>query len=249
MEHTVIFLPGIIAPAEVRYAALMELLPDVRSVLHNLAVYEDDEPPAGYSISTEVDALDRAADEAGLERFHLFGHSGGGAVGLAYASVRADRLVSLAVDEPAYDFTDAGEAGYGWDEFDAAKLLPPDEAMVAFMKLQVAPDVELPPPPFDTPPPWMAKRPAGIDAFTDALRRHRVEEAQYTAFSKPVYFSRGSRTHARWGPMQDRLARAFPDFTGEVFEGLHHLNPAHQNDPARVAPTLLEFWERAESLR
>ena len=46
--------------------------------------------------------------------------------------------------------------------------------------------------------------------------------------------------------MQDRLAATFPDFTGEIFDGLHHLNPAHQDDPARLVPTLLAFWERAE---
>src|SRR5215207_9171843 len=60
MEHAVIFLPGIIAPAAVRYSALVEQLPGVRSLMHDLAVYDGDEPPADYSISAELDALDRA---------------------------------------------------------------------------------------------------------------------------------------------------------------------------------------------
>ena len=47
--------------------------------------------------------------------------------------------------------------------------------------------------------------------------------------------------------MHERLALAFPDLTGEVFADRHHLNPAHQNDPAVLVPTLLAFWERAES--
>jgi pimeloyl-ACP methyl ester carboxylesterase len=247
MDHSVVFLPGIIAPAEIRYRALVDRLGGIRSVISDLAVYDHDEPPEGYSISTELDALDRSADEAGLERFHLFGHSGGGAVGLAYAAERGDRLVSLAVDEPASDFTAEGDAVYGWPEFDGALALPAKTAMPAFMRLQVAPDVDLPPPPDGPPPSWMAKRPAGIAAFVHALRNHRIDEAQYGRFASPVYFSRGSRTHPRWEAMQERLAMAFPDFAGEVFDGLHHLDPAHQNDPARVAPTLSAFWGGAEA--
>jgi hypothetical protein len=47
--------------------------------------------------------------------------------------------------------------------------------------------------------------------------------------------------------MQTRLAGWFPDFTGEVFEGLHHLNTSHQAEPDRVAATLVPFWEGAET--
>ena len=248
MEHGVIFLPGIIAPAAIRYAALIEHLPSVRSLVHDLAVYEGDAPPAAYSISTEVEALDRVANAAGLDRFHVFGHSGGGAVALAYTTERGERLVSLAVDEPASDFTAQGDEVYGWPEFDLALALPSDEAMPAFMRLQVAPDVTLPESPGGSPPPWMAKRPAGIAAFVAALKSHHIGEDQYARFAAPVYFSRGSRTHSRWAAMQVRLAGVFPDFTGEVFEGLHHLNPAHQAEPERVAATLSQFWERAETL-
>jgi pimeloyl-ACP methyl ester carboxylesterase len=249
MERAVIFLPGIIAPAEVRYGALIQQLRGTRSLIHDLAVYDHDEPPDGYSIPMELDALDRTADQAGLEQFHVFGHSGGGAVALAYAATRGDRLVSLAVDEPASDFTAEGQAVYGWPEFDEALALPAEAAMPAFMRLQVANDVDLPPPPDEPPPPWMSKRPAGIAAFVEALRNHHVDEDQYRSYAAPVYFSRGSRTHPRWEAMQQRLAGAFPDFTAEVFDGLHHLNPAHQAEPARVALTLSALWERAESRR
>lgn len=243
----VVFLPGIIAPAAIRYGPLLERLSDVDAVVRDLAVYDDHEPPGNLSITTELDSLDRAADDAGFARFHLFGHSGGGAVGLAYAAARGDRLLSLAVDEPASDFTVEGDASYGWPEFDAALQLPPAEAMGAFMRLQVAADVTLPEPPGGDPPPWMAKRPAGIRAFVGAIRRHRIEPDEYARFAPPVYFSRGSRTHPRWETMEMRLARLFPDFTSEVFEGLHHLNPAHQTDPDRVAETLMVFWTRAEA--
>jgi pimeloyl-ACP methyl ester carboxylesterase len=247
MRCPVIFLPGIITPAAIRYGPLVERLTGVEVLVRDLAVYDDDEPPGNLSIKTELDALDRAADEAGFTRFHLFGHSGGGAVGLAYAAARGERLQSLSVDEPATDFTAEGDASYGWPEFDAALQLPPGESMAAFMRLQVAADVTLPPPPGGDPPPWMAKRPAGIRAFVGAIRRYRVEPAEYERFASPVYFTRGTRTHPRWEAMETRLARFLPDFTSEAFEGLHHLNPAHQADPDGFAPTLMAFWERAEA--
>jgi hypothetical protein len=144
----------------------------------------------------------------------------------------------VAVDEPAFDMTAEGDEVYGWPAFDEAVRLPPSESMAAFMQLQVADDVILPEPPAGNPPPWMEKRPAGIRAFVGALRRHKVEPAECAAFPSPVYFGRGSRTHPRWEAMQTRLAGLFPDFTGEVFEGLHHLNTSHQAEPDRVAATL-----------
>jgi pimeloyl-ACP methyl ester carboxylesterase len=247
MRDPVVFLPGIIAPGAIRYGPLVERLADVDVVVRDLAVYDDNEPPHDFSIDTELVALDRAVDDAGFTKFHLYGHSGGGAVALAYAVSRGDRVQSLAVDEPASDMTVEGDAVYGWPEFDAALLLPPAEVMAAFMRLQVAADVILPAPPPGNPPPWMVKRPAGVRAFVDALRRHRVEPSDYAGFASPVYFSRGSRTHPRWEAMQTRLGGLFPDFTSEVFEGLHHLNTSHQAEPDRVAATLTAFWERSET--
>jgi len=241
----VVFLPGIIAPAAVRYAPLLAELPDIRSALKDLEVYRDAAPADTYSMTTEIDAIGSAADESGFDQFHLYGHSGGGAIALAYAAAQPQRLLSLAVDEPALDFTDEGNRTYGWDQFDHASTLPPAEAMAEFMRLQVATGVELPAPTVP-PPPWMSERPAGIRAFTTAARRHRVVPDSYRAFEAPVYFSRGSRSHPRWAAMQQRLADVFPDFTAEVYEGLHHLNSSHQAQPARVAASLRTLWTRAE---
>jgi len=249
IAHPVVLLPGIIAPVAVRYGALVEHLSDATVVLRELAVYATDAPPPDYTITTELDALDAAADAAGLDRFHVYAHSGGGAVALAYAAARGDRLVSLAVDEPASDFTPDGHAEAGWYEWDATSSLAPEQSTRAFLQLQVAADVVLPDPPPGPPPPWMALRHAGIQAFTGAIRTYHVAPAEYAAFGAPVYFSRGSRTHPRWAQMQNRLAALFPDFTGEVYEGLHHLNTSHMAEPARVAATLTRFWERSERAR
>src|SRR2546427_11006843 len=71
MRYPVIFLPGIIAPAAIRYGPLVERLADVDVVVRDLAVYDDDEPPPDFSIDTELVALDRAADDAKIDKFHL----------------------------------------------------------------------------------------------------------------------------------------------------------------------------------
>jgi pimeloyl-ACP methyl ester carboxylesterase len=169
----VLFLPGIIAPAKSRYAPLLAELPGVQCVLKDLEVYRDSAPPEDYSITIEIDGLDRAADEAGFDRFHLYGHSGGGAIALAYVAARPHRVLSLAVDEPAMDSRTRANRTYGWDGFDHALTLPPAEVMREFMRLQVAAGVELPAG-SGPPPPWMANRLAGIQAFIAAARRYRV---------------------------------------------------------------------------
>lgn len=243
MAINLVLLPGIVLPAALRYDGLLQRLAGVNAVVKDLEVYRHPEPPSDFSIADEVDGLGRAADEAGFDRFHVYGHSAGGAVALAFAAARPERLCSLAVDEPASDFTDDCNASYGWEEFDRASALPTAEATRAFLALQVSSGVELPPPPPGPPPPWMAQRPAGIRAFIRALRSHHVEPDVYRRFSTPVYYSRGSLTHPRWERMEKRLSKLFPRFSSEVFEGLHHLNTSHQAEPERVATRLRAFWQ------
>ena len=243
MAQAVFFLPGIIAPAARRYELLVDQLVDVNAVMKDLEVYRGEAPPAAYSIAAEMDGLLRVADEAGVDRFHLYGHSAGGAVALAFAVAHPDRLLTLAIDEPASDFTDEGNAEYGWADFDRALQMPPTESMREFLKLQVASGVALPPPP-EVQPPWMVKRAAGVRAFIEALRAHHVAADAYREFEKPVYFSWGSLTHSRWKSMEQRLSTLFPNFTSEMFEGLHHLNTSHMAEPQRVAARLTALWQR-----
>jgi pimeloyl-ACP methyl ester carboxylesterase len=243
----VIFLPGIIAPAAVRYAPLLEQLAGVRTIPKDLEVYSGDEPPPGYAIETEIAGIAACADRAGLDRFHLYGHSAGGACALAFAAVHPERVLSLAVDEPASDFSDEDLADPHLDEIAAAQNLPEPDATREFLRLQIAPGVEPPPPPAEPPPPWMRTRPAGMSAFVEALVRHRVDPSRYAAFASPVLFTYGSLTHPRWTAMRDRLGGRFPDFSAELFDGLHHLKPAHQAEPARTAGLLRTLWTRAEA--
>jgi pimeloyl-ACP methyl ester carboxylesterase len=93
MSPQVICMPGGIAPAAQRYAPLVAAVGG-RADLHlkDLEVYAGGTPPADYSIDQEVAALDR---------FHLVGYSGGGFISLAYAGTRPERVLSLALFEPA----------------------------------------------------------------------------------------------------------------------------------------------------
>jgi len=199
-------------------------------------------PPPGYSVDMEVDAVSRTADAAGWDRFDLYGHSGGGAIALAYVAAHPERVRSLAVDEPAYDFLDTEETRRYLGEIEAVARLPERERMPAFLKLQLGPGVPLAPPPAGPTPPWMANRPAGVRALATALEQHHVDPGSYRQFAAPVYFSHGSLSHAYWLGMRDRLAGLFPDFTAERYDGLHHLNTSHQAEPGRVAAALRRHW-------
>jgi hypothetical protein len=69
-------VPGVIAPAQVRYAALIQALgPEVDAVAKDLEVYAGSSIPDEYSVETEVEGISRAADEAGFDRFHLSGRA------------------------------------------------------------------------------------------------------------------------------------------------------------------------------
>jgi pimeloyl-ACP methyl ester carboxylesterase len=238
----VIFLPGIIMPAGLRYAALVrELGKGVQAFTKELEVYDQDRGGTTYSLDTEAAGLASAADAAGLDRFFLYGHSAGGAIALAFMAANPGRVLALGLDEPASDFDE--ETKRAWSmQLDAIEALPEKERLPAFMQAQVAPDVELPGPPAGDPPAWMASRPAGIQKFTTALNSHTLEAGAFGAFRGPVYFSFGSRTNPIWRDMCRRLSAAFSSFTSEEYKGLHHLNTSHAAEPARVAATLRRVW-------
>jgi pimeloyl-ACP methyl ester carboxylesterase len=237
----IVFLPGIIMPAEFRYPSLIrELGSGVRAFTKELEVYDARRPREGYTIDLEVKGLARAADTAGLDRFFAYGHSGGGAVSLAFAAAYPQRLLGLGLDEPASDYSEGTKAAWA-GTFDPIKALQASERMPAFMRAQVAPGVELPAPPPGAQPEWMASRPAGVEAFIEAIDSY-VLAGPPSAFAGPVYYSFGTLTNPIWRDMRARLASAFPNFTSEEYDGLHHLNTSHAAEPARVAAALRRVW-------
>jgi pimeloyl-ACP methyl ester carboxylesterase len=243
-------LPGIVLPAEPAYGALIEALgPDVEAVAKDLEVYATPEPPQDYSLEVEIEGVLREADAHGWARFHLVGYSGGGAVSLALAAARAERLASLALLEPAWagnrDLSPAEKAL--WAQFDRLEGLPVEQFMSTFMRLGLKPGVPLPAPPPGDPPPWMAKRPAGIRAIQGAFKRSDIDGQALRHFDRPVYFALGALSNPdQYGEIAKRLSGVFPDFELEVFDERHHFDPPHRIEPERLANSLKKLWDRAE---
>jgi len=249
-RHRVVLLPGGVVPAEPAYAALLGVLgARVDAVAKDLELYSEEQPPPDFSLDTEIEGILREADVHGFDRFHLVGYSGGGASSLAFAAVHRERLLSLALLEPAW----AGNARTEEEEavmqsFRTLEPLPPDQFMAGFIRLQVAPGVEPPPPPDGPPPIWMRKRPAGLRAFICAFDNGNLDVEALRAFDRPVYFALGGRSNPDYyGRMAERLAAIFPDFTVETFPDRHHFDPPHRIEPERLSKSLLALWERAES--
>jgi pimeloyl-ACP methyl ester carboxylesterase len=237
-------------PAEPAYSKLLGVLGNhVDAVAKDLEVYAGDQPPPDYSLATEVQGVLREADARGFDRFHLVGYSGGGASSLAFTALQGERLLSLALLEPAWagnERTPAEEAL--WPRFQELKSLPPEEFIAGFTRLQLAPGVEPPPRPDGPPPPWMAKRPAGLHALIAAFDDGELDLEALRAFDRPVYFALGGLSNRDYyARMAERLAAIFPDFTLETFPERHHFDPPHRIEPERLSSSLLALWERAEA--
>lgn len=248
----VILLPGAVLPAPLAYGALLEALgPDVQAVAKDLELYAGDKPPPGWSLDTEIAGVLREADARGWDSFHLAGYSGGGSVALAFAAKYPERLLSLALLEPpwagSWDWSPAHAEL--WKAFDRLETLPPGQFMQGFMQLQVRPDVVLPPPAPDAPPPWLARRPAGIAAFLRSFRSYDLDRGRLAAFDAPVLFVMGALSNPdQFGEIARRLSAVLPDFRLEVFAGRHHFDPPHRVEPGRLAQLLREHWDRAEGV-
>lgn len=245
----VVLLPGSVLPADLAYGGLVAALgADVETIVKDLEVYRDEEPPADYTLDTEVAGVLREVEARGWDRFHLVGYSGGGAAALAFTAHHPARLLSLSLLEPAW----AGNWGWSpehaalWAQYDKIAQLPPEQFMPAFMRLGVRPEVQLAAPPPGPPPPWMRQRPAGIRAFLHTFKTYDLDRAKLAAFARPVYFALGSLSNPDdYGEVAERLGTVFADFTLEVFTERHHFDPPHRIEPDRLARSLRATWARS----
>ena len=192
-------------------------------------MYAGPEPPAGYTLDTEADGILRTVGEAGFDRFHLVGYSGGGASSAAFAAAHPERLLSLALIEPAW----LGNEGLGaeeqavWRRFEQIMDLPPEQLMPAFVANQLAPGVEPPPPPAGPPPPWMAARPAGLRSFLETFLSSSLDLDRLRAFAKPVLFVLGGRSNPDYyGREAERAREHLPRLHPRSVRGAPPLRPA-----------------------
>jgi pimeloyl-ACP methyl ester carboxylesterase len=216
----------------------------------DLEVYGGEVPPPDFSLGTEVAGIERVAQEAGFERFHLVGYSAGGAASLAFAAAHPERLLSLALMEPAF----AGRQGMTPEERAALERFRPlldtdgTDQMSRFQALQLADGVDPPPPKPGPPPAWMTKRPAGVRAYLTTFLSSDLDLAALRSFDRPVWYALGGRSNPDlYARMADRLSHVFPDFTTEVYPDRHHFDPPHRIEPAKVAASLRAHWARAHA--
>jgi len=245
MTVHVIALPGGVMPAAQRYASLTAALgAEVEFHPKDLEVYSGPTPPPGYSIEMEVEALARFADSLGLARFHLLGYSGGGFVSLAFAGAHPERLLSLALFEPASipGRLSAEEAElYRRLKSELAGKSGPD-FMRTFMTLQVRDGVHLVPP-AGPPPPWMETRPAGLAAMMAAFGAHPFDREQLRRCDFPVFLGHGDLTGVHEEIRAGILARLLPDIHIRRFARIHHFVPPEEIYSRDHVEALRELWK------
>jgi pimeloyl-ACP methyl ester carboxylesterase len=248
MSHHVVCLPGGVAPAAQRYAPLATAVGS-RAHLHikDLEVYRGDKPPTNYSVEMELEAVDRFADPLGLDRFHLVGYSGGGFVSLAYAGTRPERLLSLALFEPAMVPGSMTREEQAMADTLSTQLdgLHGAEFMSAFVRLQLKAGVQPPPPP--PPAPGMEKRPAGIAAMMRAFLAYPFDRDQFRECGFPVYLGYGDLTNQIEAVKVAILAGLFADVRIQRFAEVHHFVPPERIYSLAHAWALEELWARGSA--
>jgi pimeloyl-ACP methyl ester carboxylesterase len=247
-KPAVLFVPGGITPVELSYGPLLAVIGgQIRPYLKELELYATDQPPVNYGLELEVEGIRGVADAAGLERFHLVGFSAGGAASLAFTAKYPERLISLALIEPAWIGDYVPEDADDWAKFDRLIKLPPAERMEAFLHWQMLPGVQPPslPIPAGPAPVWMAKRPAGLDAISQAFNTYQLDQQRFRLMNGPVYYALGSLSTRLYARFAKRLAGLFPVFQLEEYAGTSHLNPPQRAEPERLGRALFALWALA----
>jgi pimeloyl-ACP methyl ester carboxylesterase len=247
-KRKVVFLPGGIQPVALQYAPLLNILgKDIQPLLKDLEVYRDGTPPANYSLQEEIEGLRRFTEAAGIRTFHLVAYSGGGAVALAFTGLYPERVLSLAISEPAVIPSQEWftyESAY-WKEMGRVMRLPDKALMYEFMRVELREGVPLPPPPAGDPPPWMAKRPAGLKALVGAFGSFDLPYGLLRAYTRPVYIAVAGLSTPVEMRKAEVLQGVFPDIQVEVYPERHHFDPPQRAEPDRFAKALTSLWEKA----
>jgi pimeloyl-ACP methyl ester carboxylesterase len=132
--------------------------PSYRVLAVDLRGHGDSEAPAdrdAYTIQLFVDDVEAFVDEIGFGRYHLLGHSMGGAIVQEIALRGPDRLLSLTLHSTTDDFSGAAANGPLKMYFDYRFNLAETEGMAAVAKIKT---------PFPAPPHMPAERTEETDA-------------------------------------------------------------------------------------
>lgn len=196
---------------------------------------------AGATLADHAAIVEAFADRIG-RRFHLVGHSHGGAVALAYAAARADRLLSMTLLEPTLmHLLRLGGATQAWREAKAlgqrhiAAVAEGRSAEIAdeFMPYWIGADA------------WQAMpsdRRAGIVAtmpavatFWRAVFAEATPLETYAGIRVPTLLLRGSNTRPTTHAIVEILRDLMPHARLEVIEDAGHLAPLTHAAPVNRA--------------
>jgi pimeloyl-ACP methyl ester carboxylesterase len=221
-----------------RFAA--RLADRVRITLKELAVWQVD-AGAHYDMQVEVDAVARAAAEARLSRYHLFGFSAGATVALAAALALGDSILSIAVLEPAtIGDDDWGPIEATWrTDMAALPELTPSDRTEAFRRMLMRPGVA--PPPARYPPLWDAQDNMLLEVM---LERTGFVSGDLANLGQPTLIIVGGQSHPRFQHLAERMVEVMPNAETVVFPALNHFSPPHREEPDRFEGVLLDFWSR-----
>lgn len=246
-EESVIWVAGAAAPPEESFRECIEAVDlRVRSIPKGLELFASAQPIPGYSLTTEVDGVVRAMDDAGVERAHLVGYSGGGGVVLAAALQQPQRVASVAVDEHiiGHHFGVEDEQRF-WTELDAA--LEQDGLAATLAVVAATNRLGAEPPAFgDPPPPWLGSRITGTPALARAARDYSVSLDDLARIRCPVYAAYGTETRTTFKGWCETVAVTVEHGSAESYEGADHFRPAHQIHPTRFAERLVTHWEASQ---
>ena len=202
-----------------------------------LAVW-DIAPGEPYGLTTEVDAVNAAAQARGLSRYHLFGFSAGATVALAATLALGDAVQSLTLLEAAVigdDDWHPAETAFR-ASLAAVLALPPEQRIPAARQLFARPGEPLPP--LGPPAPWDARS----DILEDMLAQVGFTSSDLAAITVPVLAISGGRSNPIFQLKDERLVQVIPHARAVVFSDCSHLDPPHRAEPARFAELLTDFW-------
>ena len=245
-EQWVVWLAGAGAPPEESFRDCIEAIGSrVTSMPKPLELFESEWPMGAYSFEVELDGVLRVMNDAGIERAHLVGYSGGGGVAMAFALEHPERVRSLAVDEPVIGHQlGVDDEERFWADLDSALEREGLDATLGVVAATNAPDA--PPPEFAQPAPvWLSSRIAGTPLLARAAREHTVLRDDLARIQCPVYAAYGSGTRTAFKGWCEQIAAAVPRGASECYDGCDHFRPAHQVQPTKFAEALLGLWEKS----
>jgi pimeloyl-ACP methyl ester carboxylesterase len=237
-EHVIWISPGRaqarLAPST---AVADELAGDAVITQLGLAVW-DIAPGEPYGLTTEVSAVNAAAQARGLSRYHLFGFSAGATVALAATLALGQAVQSLTLLEAAVIGDDDWHpAETAWRaSLAAVRALPADQRGKASRQMIMRPGEPLPP--LGPPPLWDAR----ADLLEDMLAQVGFTSSDLAAITQPVLAISCGRSTPRFQHQDERLVEVIPHARAEVFSECSHLSPPHRAEPARLAELLIDFW-------